>query len=102
MSKTISLARPFWVTLHRYGGLAMAVFLLIAGLTGSVIAFHRELDAWLNPDWCYAQPRGERLSPGESPVGPKRASPGFGRITCRSPPSPTGRRSSTWRSAAQD
>ena len=77
MSKTISLARPFWVILHRYGGLAMAVFLLIAGLTGSVIAFHRELDAWLNPDWCYAQPRGERLSPGEIARRAEASLPGF-------------------------
>src|SRR5262245_151804 len=37
------------VTVHRYAGLAIAVFVSIAGLTGSVIAFHQELDAWLNP-----------------------------------------------------
>lgn len=37
------------VVLHRYVGLAMAGFLVLAGLTGSLIAFQSELDAWLNP-----------------------------------------------------
>lgn len=41
--------RKLFVRLHRYAGLAMAGFLAIAGLTGSVIAFSTELDAWLNP-----------------------------------------------------
>ena len=37
-----------WI--HRYTGLAIAAFLVIAGLTGSVIAFAPELDTWLNPE----------------------------------------------------
>lgn len=37
------------VRLHRYVGLALAGVLVIAGLTGSVLAFQAELDAWLNP-----------------------------------------------------
>lgn len=41
--------RKSFVWLHRYAGLAMAGFLAIAGLTGSVIAFADEIDAWLNP-----------------------------------------------------
>lgn len=46
MSKS---ARPFLVLIHRYAGLSMAVFLVIAGLTGSVLAFYHKLDAALNP-----------------------------------------------------
>jgi uncharacterized iron-regulated membrane protein len=42
------------VALHRYLGLTIALFLVVVGLTGSVIAFHAELDAWLNPDLFYA------------------------------------------------
>jgi uncharacterized iron-regulated membrane protein len=38
------------VTLHRWLGLFTAVFLAIAGLTGAVIAWERELDALLNPE----------------------------------------------------
>lgn len=38
------------IVLHRWVGLALAVFLLLAGLTGSVLAFYRELDGVLNPE----------------------------------------------------
>ncbi|MGC2165676.1 MAG: PepSY-associated TM helix domain-containing protein [Gallionella sp.] len=44
------MSRHFWVLIHRYAGLCMAVFLLVVGLTGSVLAFYHELDDWLNPD----------------------------------------------------
>lgn len=37
------------VLLHRWFGLFTAVFLAIAGLTGAVISWDRELDEWLNP-----------------------------------------------------
>lgn len=57
--------RQSWVWLHRYLGLAIAAFLIVAGLTGSVIAFHRELDTWLNPELFRVQSRGAPLSPSE-------------------------------------
>jgi uncharacterized iron-regulated membrane protein len=41
--------RPFWVLAHRYAGLAMTVFLIIVGLTGSLLAFYAELDRAVNP-----------------------------------------------------
>lgn len=41
--------RTTLVRLHRWAGLAMAGFLVLAGLTGSVLAWNGELDAWLNP-----------------------------------------------------
>lgn len=37
------------VLLHRWFGLALALFLFISGLTGAVISWDHELDAWLNP-----------------------------------------------------
>lgn len=37
--------------LHRWIGAIILVFVLIAGLTGSAIAFWRDIDSWLNPDW---------------------------------------------------
>jgi uncharacterized iron-regulated membrane protein len=40
-------AVALWI--HRYVGLSMAVFLVMAGLTGSLLAFYRELDEALNP-----------------------------------------------------
>ncbi|MET3431321.1 putative iron-regulated membrane protein [Herbaspirillum seropedicae] len=41
--------RATLVLLHRWFGLSAAVFLFIAGLTGAVISWDHELDAWLNP-----------------------------------------------------
>lgn len=43
-------ARAILVILHRYAGLAMALFLFVAGVTGCLLAFPEELDAWLNPE----------------------------------------------------
>lgn len=42
--------RAFWVLVHRYAGLGMAFFLIIAGLTGALLAFYHELDVVLNPN----------------------------------------------------
>lgn len=58
--------RAVLVRLHRYAGLATALFLVVAGLTGSIIAFSGELDAWLNPQLFRAQSQGGvPLSPDE-------------------------------------
>ncbi|WP_347988665.1 PepSY-associated TM helix domain-containing protein [Methylomonas sp. AM2-LC] len=43
------MKRHFWVLIHRYAGLFMALVLTIAGLTGSILAFYHELGEWLNP-----------------------------------------------------
>ena len=56
--------RAFLVLLHRYIGLATALFLLMAGLTGSILAFNHELDEWLNPGFYAASAEGQRLPPG--------------------------------------
>ncbi|WP_317202775.1 PepSY-associated TM helix domain-containing protein [Janthinobacterium sp.] len=42
------------VVLHRWFGLAVAIFLFISGLTGAVISWDHELDAWLNPQLFHA------------------------------------------------
>lgn len=41
--------RGLFLLIHRWAGLFIAVFLFIAGMTGAVISWDRELDAWLNP-----------------------------------------------------
>jgi len=41
--------RPIWVLVHRYTGLAMTIFLVVVGLTGSLLAFYKELDGAFNP-----------------------------------------------------
>ncbi len=44
------MTRHFWVLAHRYAGLTIALFFVVAGLTGSILAFYDEIDGWLNPD----------------------------------------------------
>jgi uncharacterized iron-regulated membrane protein len=43
--------RPVWVKIHRYAGLAMTVFLVVVGLTGSLLAFYAELEHAVNPQF---------------------------------------------------
>jgi len=43
------MTRHFWVLFHRYAGLFMAFFLIIIGLTGSIIVFNPELGKWFDP-----------------------------------------------------
>lgn len=43
------MTRRFWVLLHRYVGLAITVFLIIVGLTGSLLAFLPELNRLTAP-----------------------------------------------------
>lgn len=49
--------------LHRYAGLATALFLSLAGLTGSIIAFYHELDEWLNPELFRVAVGGNTIPP---------------------------------------
>lgn len=55
--------RHLFVLSHRYLGLVMAFFLMIAGLTGSIMAFGDEIDAWLNPELFVTSSHGVALSP---------------------------------------
>ena len=57
--------RHAFVLLHRYVGLATAVFLFVAGIGGSVAAFQEELDATLNPAFFVAATSGPALAPSE-------------------------------------
>lgn len=50
------------VRLHRWFGIAIALFLFIAGLTGAIIAWDHELDAALNPSFFKARTAGPALS----------------------------------------
>jgi uncharacterized iron-regulated membrane protein len=47
--------RPWFVWLHRWTGLVLAGFLLLEGITGSVLAFRRPLEARVVPA-LYAEP----------------------------------------------
>jgi len=47
--------RRVLLVVHRYVGLVLACFLIVAGVTGSVIAFYVDLDAALNPELLRAE-----------------------------------------------
>ncbi|PPK73094.1 putative iron-regulated membrane protein [Methylobacter tundripaludum] len=49
--------RPFLAKVHRYAGLGMALFLIVSGLTGALLAFYHELDQALNPGLFRVQER---------------------------------------------
>ncbi|TKB94597.1 MAG: hypothetical protein E8D41_03340 [Nitrospira sp.] len=44
-----AMARGFWVLLHLDAGLFKSFFLIVAGLTGSMLAVDGEINRWLNP-----------------------------------------------------
>ncbi|WP_349572753.1 PepSY-associated TM helix domain-containing protein [Azotobacter salinestris] len=55
--------RPLLVLIHRYVGLTMAGFLLVAGLTGSLLAWNEELEAVLSPALFRVAPPGPEARP---------------------------------------
>ncbi|MDP9900702.1 PepSY-associated TM helix domain-containing protein [Variovorax ginsengisoli] len=57
------MRRDALVRLHRWLGLAMAGFLLITALTGSLLAWNDELEAWLAPELFVASPSGPPIDP---------------------------------------
>jgi uncharacterized iron-regulated membrane protein len=57
--------RRVFVWLHRYVGLAMALFLIIEGLTGSLLAFDAEIKSLLDPRLSATKP-----SPDARPLDP--------------------------------
>jgi uncharacterized iron-regulated membrane protein len=57
------IGRSFFVLMHRWVGLFLAVFLFISGFTGAIISWDHELDEWLNPQLFEAQGEGVPVSP---------------------------------------
>lgn len=50
------MTRHLWLLVHRYAGLLMACFLVIVGLTGSLLAFRNDIDRLASPRF-YAKPQ---------------------------------------------
>ena len=55
--------RIFFTTVHRWAGLFVALFLIVAGLTGAVTSWDHELDEWLNADIMEAPGRAPLQDP---------------------------------------
>jgi uncharacterized iron-regulated membrane protein len=45
--------RHWLVKLHRYSGLLLSLYIVMAGLTGAALAFNDDIDAWLNPQFYH-------------------------------------------------
>jgi len=54
--------RPRLLRLHRWAGILLAGFLVLAGATGSFLAFHHEIDAWVAPELHRVPSSSERAS----------------------------------------
>ena len=55
--------RAFFTVVHRWLGLSVALFLIVAGLTGAVTSWDHELDEWLNADILRTDSRGPPRDP---------------------------------------
>ncbi|MES2942220.1 MAG: PepSY-associated TM helix domain-containing protein, partial [Pseudomonadota bacterium] len=55
--------RAFWTLIHRWAGLSLALFLIVAGLTGAVTSWDHELDEWLNSELYLTESRGPFMEP---------------------------------------
>lgn len=55
--------RQLWLILHRWVGLFLAGFLFLAGSTGALISWDRELDEWLNPQLHRVRTTGQAQDP---------------------------------------
>ncbi len=69
------LIRPLLVLLHRYVGLATALFLLIVGLTGALLVWLHPLCVLLSPELYEAPARGAVLAPAELAARARAAEP---------------------------
>jgi uncharacterized iron-regulated membrane protein len=74
----------FSILIHKWTGLFSAVFLIIAGVTGSLLAFESELEALVNPAQYVIEPRLDdrgqplaMLDPFELHARAERALPGY-------------------------
>ena len=44
------MIRRYFIWQHRWAGLLMTGFLIVAGLTGTILAFDSEINQWLIPE----------------------------------------------------
>lgn len=65
------------VALHRWLGIVLAAFVVLAGATGSLLAFHHEIDAMLAPQLHSATPSSSRASLDSIAASIERQEPGL-------------------------
>lgn len=65
------------LVVHRWLGISLAAFVVLAGLTGSLLAFHHEIDAFLVPELHRVAPQASRASLDAAAVKIERERPGL-------------------------
>jgi uncharacterized iron-regulated membrane protein len=53
-------------TVHLWAGLSLGLVLIVLSLTGSILVFRAEIDAWLRPDLLRVEPSGPRVAPSDA------------------------------------
>nr|WP_307866945.1 PepSY-associated TM helix domain-containing protein [Variovorax sp. E3] len=76
--------RAFATTVHRWAGLAVALFLIVSGLTGAVISWDHEIDGWLNRKLYDTTARGPFKDPFELAAAVENTTRARGSPTFRS------------------
>lgn len=77
--------RKYLLNLHLYLALAVGLFVLVIGVTGSIIAFEPELDRLTNPHLFHVSPQGRQLPASELFSAARQAFPGQRINTIRLP-----------------
>lgn len=80
--------RRISLLLHRYVGLYLGAVIVVLSLSGSVLVFRGEIDAWLHPDVLRVDPTTERVSVDRVAEGVETAFPDDGVRFIRLPQSP--------------
>jgi uncharacterized iron-regulated membrane protein len=52
---------PRLATIHRWLGVVLGLWFLLVGLSGALLVWRDEVDAWLNPEWLRARAGGPAL-----------------------------------------
>jgi uncharacterized iron-regulated membrane protein len=69
-------ARPLLFKLHLYISIAFGLYVGILGITGSIMAFQREIDRFAHADLAYVTPAPQRLSLAEIDAAVAKTYPG--------------------------
>ncbi len=85
--KTANLMRKLLLNLHLYLALVVGLFVVVIGLSGSIIAFEPELDRLLNPSLFHVSAQGRTMSVDDLFQAAAKAYPGQKVATLRLPQS---------------
>jgi len=78
-----------WFSVHRWLGIGLGVWFALVGITGSILVFEDEIDAWLNPELLTSKESGAWLAP-EALLQKVETEHSLGRVERLRPPAATG------------